>query len=854
MKKLMLFTLIFTTWLQVSAQFSGATTNIGHVYGKIIDSATGKPIAEASVIILQTRFDSASKTKKDILLSGLSTANNGDFSLIDLPIMGALKLKISAVGYEPMDKTIAFNMRDGLNGIDKDLGNIGMKGNVSQLEGVTVVASKPFMKLDIDKKVFYVDKNIVSSGGTALDVMKNVPSVQVDIDGSVKLRNAPPQIYIDGRPTTLSLDQIPADAIESVEVMTNPSAKFDASGGNAGILNIVLKKNRKKGYNGNLMAGVDRRGALNGMGNFNLRQDKVNISATAFASQFKNRTTGTTDRLNLLGNPQTLVSQNNNIKTNGGFVFGRLGVDYFINNRTTLSVAGIIVNGKFKPTGTINIETDSLFSNGKISRYSNRYSSSNTEFNAKGLQLGMKHNFKKAGAELTADLNYFASDNNGNDLYTTDYLSNNGTINNFTQQKIAREGTNKNMTIQTDYVNPITDKIKIEAGLRAQINNVRNNNELHFKADNNGNFIPIPSGTSNYKDENYVYAAYGTFSQSVKDFGYKIGLRAERSNYAGELKNTGQKFSNAYPISLFPSVFLSQKLKNKQELQFSYTRRITRPGFYQLIPFTDYTDSLNITRGNPALLPQFTNSLEASYSKTFRGNNTLLFSVYYKQSENLITRYLTNGINPSTGKEDVISSFINANSSYSTGAELTSMNKLTNWWDITTNINLYNSKINTDNITGASQDARWSWFGKFNSNFKLPKKFTAQLSVNYQSKTNLPVSGGGSMFGGGSQAQAAAQGYNEAYWATDIAVKKSFLKNDAASFTLSFSDIFRTRISNQHSESEFFTQDYSQLNNPQMVRLTFTYRFGKFDASLFKRQNTKSQQEGMSGAMDGMRQ
>ena len=185
-----------------------------------------------------------------------------------------------------------------------------------------------------------------------------------------------------------------------------------------------------------------------------------------------------------------------------------------------------------------------------------------------------------------------------------------------------------------------------------------------------------------------------------------MGVRAESSNYNGELTNTGEKFSNKYPVSLFPSLFLSQKLKNNQELQFSYTRRINRPNFFQLIPFTDYTDSLNITRGNPNLVPEFTNSLEMSYSKTFKGGNSLLGSVYYKHSTNLITRYLTTGNNPFTGKEDIINTYINANSSYSYGAELTSINKLTKWWDLTTNVNVYQSKINTDNIPGStSQDA-----------------------------------------------------------------------------------------------------------------------------------------------------
>src|SRR5207253_5872412 len=163
--------------------------------------------------------------------------------------------------------------------------------DLQQLTGVIVSASSSRLRMDIDKKVFNVDQNIVSTGGTAVDVMKNVPSVNVDIDGNVTLRNAAPQIYVDGRPTTLTLDQIPADAIQSVEVITNPSAKFDASGGNAGILNIVLKKNKKTGYNGNIMAGVDSRGGGNLGGNFNVRQGKINLSAAVMTNARKDKAT-----------------------------------------------------------------------------------------------------------------------------------------------------------------------------------------------------------------------------------------------------------------------------------------------------------------------------------------------------------------------------------------------------------------------------------------------------------------------------------------------------------------------------------------------------------------------------------
>ncbi|MDQ6812200.1 MAG: TonB-dependent receptor [Bacteroidota bacterium] len=877
MKKIYFLAIVTLLSIQLFAQFpmggagmkpGQAPPAIGNVYGKLVDSV-GKPISDASVVMLQNKMDTVSKKRKDVLIKAVVTKANGEFNFSELPVFGGLKLKISAIGFKPIEKPVAFQMKmeapatakpsgdpaaqmgamsGMLNSFVKDLGNIQLTSEAKVLENVTVSTVSSGLKLDIDKKVFSVEKNIVSAGGTAVDVMRNVPSVQVDVDGNVKLRNAAPQIYVDGRPTTLTLDQIPADAIATVEVITNPSAKFDASGGNAGILNIVLKKNKQSGYNGNIIAGIDRRGGVNAGGNFSVRQNKVNFTAAVMMNQMRNKSVGTTDRLNF-GDTQIHVFQNNENRTKGAFVFGKVGLDYYVTNRATLSLSGIKVHGEFTPSETIDITSDSLFNSGIRSLKSQRITTGSRTFNANGLQAGYVYNFHKAGEQLTADGNFFSGKNGNNSLYTTNYLKG-ANVSNTQLQQMLGEGTNRFLTVQTDYTNPISTVTKLEAGLRAQLRNTTSNID-NYRGSANASLVKIPSATSNYKNDDNVYAGYVSVKSAIKDFGYQIGVRAESSNYNGELTNTGQKFSNKYPVSLFPSLFLSQKFSKKQELQFSYTRRVNRPNFFQLIPYTDYTDSLNISRGNPNLVPEFTSSFEMSYGKTFKGNNNILGSIYYKHSTNLITRYFNQEINPYTGKLDIISSFINANSSYSYGAEVTSVNYLAKWWDVTTNLNLYQSKINTDNIIGTSQAAMVSWFGKFNSNFRLPAGFAIQLSADYQSKTNLPINnnqGGG--FGGGGgfgQAQSSSQGYIRPFWGMDLAVRKSFLKNNAGTVSVSFSDMFRTRKQDQHSESKYFIQDYYRLSNPQMVRVNFSYRFGKMDISLFKRQNLKS-----TGTQDAM--
>lgn len=864
------------------AGMGGQNMNIGRFYGKIVDAKTGKGIEAVSVQLIQNKFDTVTKKRKDTVLTGMLTTKSGNFSLENLPIMGNFKMKITAIGFKTIEQKVAFEMKMGggdmtqaLAGIDKDLGNIKLETDAKELETVTVTGSKPLVSTGIDRKIFNVEKNITSAGGTAVDIMRNVPSLNVDIDGNVTLRNNAPQIFVDGRPTTLTLDQIPADAIASVEVITNPSAKFDASGGTAGILNIVLKKNRKAGYNGNLRAGIDQRGRFNLGGDINVRQNKVNFFASAMYNQRKSISTGNTDRLTLVNNPNTFLKQNDKNISVGYFAFMRGGFDYFIDNRNTLTVSGMYVNGKFTPESNSDIFVDTILSSSTSTSYANRLSLSSGEFKNRGLALGYKHNFAKAGKELTADLNLNKSNNeNFNDLTTSNYSSYGGSLLRSFRQDIAGGGSNKFLTAQTDYVNPLKGSAKVEMGARIQLRSLDSRNDISF-VDNNGNSVKIPQLSSKYKNTDNVYASYVTFTNKIKDFGYQLGLRAESSEYSGEVntvaptgKDTTIRYSNSFPISFFPSVFLTQKLKNNQELQFNFSRRINRPNFFQLFPFTDYSDTLNLSRGNPNLVPEFTYSTELSYNKTYGNNNTFLASAYFKYTDKLITRYQVAEANPlNTADTLLVNTFINANSSYVGGLEFISRIAVKSWWDLTSNLNLFTSKINISDPNLPQQDNLYSWFVKVNNSFKLPKNFTIQLSGDYQSKTILPpggsgggqggfggrggMGGGGGMFG---MSQSASQGYIRPNYGVDMAVRFDFMKEKRASLTLNFSDVFRTRRSDVYSESAFFIQNAFRRRDPQFFRLNFNWRFGKFDMSLFKRKNMRGEMEGMQNGMQGAQQ
>lgn len=829
----------------------------GTLYGKLVDSKSGKPIEFASVQLIQNKFDTATKKRKDVVISGMITKTSGDFLLENVPVFGQLKLKVTVVGFKPYEQNVSFDLKRPENGdmssmigmLDKDLGNIKIDIDEKELSNVTVTASNPGLRLGIDRKVFNVDKNIVSAGGTAVDVMRNVPSISVDIDGNVTMRNNTPQIFVDGRPTTMTLEQIPADVIESVEIITNPSAKFDASGGTAGILNVVLKKNKKVGYNGGLRANVDSRARIGAGGDINLRQQKVNLFLNANYNQRKSISTGETERKTLIGTPLTFLDQNDRSVSAGRFMFFRGGADFFVDNRNTISITGNIGSGRFKPVTTSDINVDSLY-NVVTSSFNERVSRNMSDMNNKGVMLSYKHNFPKAGQEWTADVTYNKSSSTSTNNIQTDYFTvpQHTLTSTFKQQQNGKSGFD-NLVLQTDYTNPLTDKSKIEMGARMSVRKVDSRNDFYL-ADAGGNLIYNPLLSVNYNSNDKIYAGYVTYSNQVKNFGYQLGLRLESSNYEGNLPDKNQSFNIKFPVSLFPSVFLSNKMKDDQELQLNYTRKINRPNFFQLYPYTDYSDSLNISRGNPDLKPEFTNSVELSYQKTFKKNkDNLLASLYYKNTDNLISRYQVKETNAANGKEMLVNTYINANSAYVTGLELTLKTKMTKWWDMTTNMNLFTSKIKISGVQ--TQDPFVSWFGKLNNNFKLPKNFSIQLSGNYQSKTVLPPGGsggeggrGGGMFGGGGGGMfgqtSTAQGYVRAnYWA-DAAFKYEFLKNKQASISLNISDIFRTRRSDVHSESAYFIQDAFRRRDPQILRLNFSWRFGKFDPNLFKRKNMKN--------------
>lgn len=891
----------------------GASQN-GRMYGKVVDSSTNRPVEAASVQLVSSKFDMAKRVRKDTVINGMLTPANGDFSMENVPLMGDYRIRISAIGYKPFEAKVSFLtpelqqklmqafasmgqqakpdtskgkaaapaapnfmeiMRKAFGGdmsqmaslADKDLGNFKLQPDAKMLENVTVTGNRPIMQMGIDRKIFNVDKSLAASGSTAIDIMRQIPAVNVDIDGNVSIRNAAPTVFVDGRPTTLTLEQIPADDIQSVELITNPSAKYDASGGTAAILNVVLKKNKRVGYNGSVRAGIDSRFRPNVGGDINLRQNKLNIFASGNFSTRKSLSWSDirTDYVANSVRPASVIAQSIDNVSNGFFAFGRTGLDYFIDNRNTLTFAFNFVRGSFSNDETNTMRYDTFYNPIKTER-GIRETVSDRDFRNLGSSLSFKHLFAKPGHEWTADVNYNGSKSFGSSKFDNQMFDVNNNPKANPIRQITDGGTRSDFLVgQTDYTNRIGKGIKFESGLRAQIRTFTSNNDNFVFNYLSNQFELVPRISANYEFTDRVYAAYATFTGKLGKegkLGYNMGLRAESSNYDGKLLEADSAFNVDFPISLFPSAFLSYKLTERSDLQFNYTRRINRPNFFQLIPFIDYTDPLNLQLGNPGLSPEFTNSFEANYSKQFNNNHTLLVSGYFKYTTGLLTRFQYKDENPVSKDSAIFNTWINANSATSYGLELTSSNKFSKKFEATTNFNLYNANINSENIDPNLTQSQTSFFVKTTLTQRIGKsnQWTIQMNADYQSRTVLPVGGGGrgfmggGGFFGGNQA-AGSNGFVNPNYGVDLSIRRDIIKNKngqgyQGSITVSMNDIFRTRLYDAVTSSNFFLQNLNRRRDPQVLRVQFNWRFGKFDASLFKRKNMKGEMEGMSEGMN----
>ena len=802
------------------------------IFGKVLNEATSKGLEAASV---QLYMYSSGSNGKDSLIRGTFTKGNGDFNFENLPQADSFRVEVSGIGFKQWSRIVQ-KSEVGLT----DLGDIVI-GQESQVLNNVVISTqqRPAFQMGIDRKIFTVEQNITSTGGTALDVLRNVPSVSVDAEGSVQLRNAEPQIFVDGRPTILTPDQIPSDQVERIELITNPSSKFDASS-SAGIINIVMKRSRRIGLNGIATVGAGHPSIINSNLSLNIRQGKINFFVTGGYNQQGGIARGRTLRQNKAGGViQDYFNQNSTSESLRRFGSVRFGLDFFASNRTTISLTQNLVKGNFTNEEQQNQEY--LNSNKIMERWGYRLANAENSFNRYNTQLNFTRRFAEAGKELTANINYnYGNGTEAANIVNSFFLPNGLPYSD--PARVRNQGRNNNdqYTFQVDYTDPIGENAKFEAGARSFINKQRSLFSSFSVKNGSETLLPL---SNNYAYTEIVNAAYLSYANKMNNFGYQLGLRAEVSRFEGELIDSAKIFGYSYPQTarrfidaLFPSVFLTQKVGDNTELQVNYTRRIRRPNFWQLNPFIDINDPVNLRQGNPLLQPEFVNSFEFNYSQDYQKGN-FLGVVYYRNNLRDITRYsdtisaalyqqLNNAaIDPNA----ILNTFINTRSTNRLGLELTLQHKFTNNFDIVPTIDMQYQKVNADAFrlsnSGFTWDAELTTNYRFGAARGLLKDLGLQLIGEYES------------------AEVTVQGRSLPEYQVDFGLRKEFLKDKKGIISFNINDIFNTLRFGSIIDTDAFYQDSFRRRNVRSFRINFTYKFGKDDFKISRREERNNDRE-----------
>ncbi len=785
--------------------------NFGRVYGRIVDAKTKKGVEFASVAIY----------KKDTLAGGQLTEANGDFSLTDLN-MGGYKLKVSYVGYKTIEQPVTITMGKA----EQDIGDIALEEDEKVLNTVTVTAERPTMELKPDRKVFYVDKDISTRGGTGVDVMKNIPGLSVDADGGISLRNNTPQVYVDGKPTTLTLEQIPADQIEKVEVITNPSARFEAAAG-GGIVNVVLKKNQKPGYNGMVNVNIGTNTLYNVTGLLNVRERKFGVMLTYSVNSATNRAMSFTDRTNLNeGAPLSHFRQDQNSSFNRTFQFARFGFDYYITNRNTLSFAENVSFGNFN-TDELQKFSTTFFKDSLQNRFGTQNNDQRSHFQNYTTDLSFKHTYPTPDKEWTLNINYNYTQGGSNYLYTTNSMRRDSLGNvlalNPDLQKTAGAQHSHQIIGQWDFTTPLPHNMKLETGARTTYKRSYSNQDVTDTSYVLGMDVRNAALSTNYIIDDMVNAAYVTFAHSIKGFSYQVGLRLEESYYRGFVPDSNRTFGYQFPsnadnfyYSIFPSLNLSQKFGDKHELQFNITRKINRPNFFQISPFTFYSDKFNYRRGEPNLQPEFSNQAELNYNFVVNRFNWLS-SLYGRYTQSPITPYNRPLENDTTGI--LVNTFTNAKSSFSYGWENTVKFTPVKNLDITLDGNVFYTSIKGTADSFSISSSGISYVLKGMISYKFPLGIVFQANGTYESPKVI------------------AQGNTTPVYFFDLSLSRDF---GIASVNLTVSDVLNSRTFGSIVNAPAYTQESTRRRDVRYAKLGVTFRFGKMDASLFKRKTKKT--------------
>lgn len=791
------------------------------ISGKVIEKGTNTPL-EYSTISLKS-----SSTNK-VVAGGITNAS-GEFNFDATP--GTYSIKIEFISFKSLE------LKERTLTSDTNLGLISLQSDAKQLNDVVIKSEKASVEIKLDKKIYNVGQDMTVKGGTASDVLDNVPSVSVDGDGNVSLRgNENVRILIDGRPSNAiniaeALKSISADALDKVEVITNPSARYDAEGG-AGIINIVLKKGKNNGINGTFVATVGNPRNYNTTGTINFKSTKFNLYSTIGFndSNSPGRTLTDSDYLNTDGSIYKSIKERiNRSSARQGYNYS-FGIDWFLNKSTTwTNVFFYRKNDGSTPINDVinNYETNNNF-------VSNRFNDQVNYSTGFDYTSNFNKKFKKEGHILTFEGTISKNKDNDFSTITNSFL---GATSNTTIESSKYYQTQNRYLLQADYVLPLAKNSQFEAGYRGNINEFLNDFQVG-SIDNSGNYSSYSNFTNIFDYKENIHALYSQFGSKINKFSYLLGMRFEDSRIDTKLLLTDFNYLRKYS-NFFPSAFFTYQITEQSTLSINYSKRIERPRNRFIIPFpNNYTSNINLFVGNPNINPSFTDALDFAYMNKFK-KVTLTTSIYYNRNKNPfqfvrrptgdIVSIIVNGMPVDTPV--YLSTAENLDTDTRFGFELTMNYTPFKWWKLNGNFNYFKSTIignyqytlngSTDVISQEVNKESSSWLARISSKITLPYKIDWQINATYNAPQNN------------------FQGKSVGVFAANLALSKDIMK-DKATISLNVNDLLNSRKRIMQTNLPTFNS-YSEMQfRERQINLSFTYRFNKQKSE----RETKPRREG----------
>jgi len=770
------------------------STKVGVLAGKVVDSLSKQPIEYASIKLFN---------EKDSTIAGaIYTNGSGDF-ILDQIAVGRYFVKIFATNYQFREiRDISFSM----DKTDRTLGVIRLSSKIKELKEIVITSNKKMVETAFDKKVYNIADDISARGGSVVDALSNVPSVEVDQEGKLSMRGSGNvTVLIDGRPSTLTRDGgsflsgIPANMVERVEIVTNPSAKYDPDG-TTGIINIVLKKNKLRGINGNVNLSGATGNLFNGSTSFSSRTAKLNAYGTYSYKHYE----GERNNFGLLnryfGDSLFRLKQDR-LGTDYNVTHTiKVGSDFYLKDRNTLGVSFTGNLGERNREGDLkNKQLDSV-DNQISSWYRNSYDPSNQK--SMDLNLNYKWDFKEDKGYVTFDVTQSMNQDTTGGEYDQSYS--NSLRKNLLQHLSNDESGNVN-TAMIDFVHVLPKNSKLEAGIKS----IYRTNLINSKSETfdtiSGVYKADTLSTFEYKYTEQILSSYANFAQQLNKFKYQLGLRIEESNQTPNLVSKNEVFPKKY-FNLYPSAFLTYKIKDNIDLNANYSRRINRPTSETLNPFTSYADPYNLRMGNPEVHPEFIHSVEFSLSVN-KKKIQVAANIFFKQTTNVLQRYrqfYPNGFAAVT--------YINIDKSESIGSELVITFRPIPAWKNTISFNgnqikYFDDKIQLTNAVGLN------WSTKYIGSYEFWKR-TATVQIN--AKYNAPI--------------VTPQGTVQPRASVDISGDKSF-KDGNWSIGFKISDVFNTQEFRINLDQYNIQQESVYKQTTRRFYLNLAYKFGKMEVT-----------------------